>query len=84
MSARGVLRALGRLAADIVVGDDWLIAAGVALALLATWGLRAAGVPAWWALPVAALSVTAASVRRALTREHGQAAAGASSTRPPR
>jgi hypothetical protein len=80
----GVLRALGRLAADLVLGDDWLIAAGVALALRAPWGLRAVGVPAWWVLPAAALAVTAVSVRRALARERPQPPAGAASARPPR
>jgi hypothetical protein len=50
---------------DFVVGDDWTVAATVLVALLATWGLVSAGIPAWWLLPVAALGSTAVSLRRA-------------------
>jgi hypothetical protein len=53
---------------DFVVGDDWTVAATVLVALLATWGLVSAGVPAWWLLPVAALGSTAVSLRRAARR----------------
>jgi hypothetical protein len=50
---------------DFVVGDDWTVAATVLVALLATWGLTRAGLPAWWLLPVAAVGCTAVSLRRA-------------------
>jgi hypothetical protein len=50
---------------DFVVGDDWTVAATVAVALLATWGLTRAGVPAWWLTPLAAVLATAFSLRRA-------------------
>ncbi len=50
---------------DFVVGDDWTVAATVLAALLATWGLVAAGVPAWWLLPAAAVGSTVVSVLRA-------------------
>jgi hypothetical protein len=53
---------------DFVIGDDWTVAATVLVALLATWGLVSAGVPAWWLLPVAALGSTAVSLRRAARR----------------
>ena len=53
---------------DFVIGDDWTVAATVLAALLATWGLVSAGIPAWWLLPVAALGSTAVSVRRAARR----------------
>jgi hypothetical protein len=53
---------------DFVVGDDWTVAAAVAVALLATWGLTRAGVPAWWLTPVAAVGATALSLRRAARR----------------
>jgi hypothetical protein len=53
---------------DFVVGDDWTVAATVLVALLATWGLVSAGIPAWWLLPVAALGSTAVSLRRAARR----------------
>jgi hypothetical protein len=55
---------------DFVVGDDWTVAATVLAALLATWGLVSAGLPAWWLLPVAAVGSTAVSLRRASRRPH--------------
>jgi hypothetical protein len=54
---------------DYIVGDDWTVAAVIGLALLATWGLVRAGVPAWWLLPLAVLAATAASLYRAVLRE---------------
>jgi hypothetical protein len=50
---------------DFVVGDDWTVAATALVALLATWGLTLAGLPAWWLLPLAATASTAVSLRRA-------------------
>lgn len=47
-----------------VVGDDWRSAAGVLLALAATAVLEAAGMPAWWACPLAAIAILYLSVRR--------------------
>jgi hypothetical protein len=60
-----VVRAFGAFWWDFVVGDDWLIAAGVVVALGATAGLVAAGVPAWWLLPLAVVALLALSLRRA-------------------
>jgi hypothetical protein len=50
---------------DFIVGDDWTVAATVLAALLATWGLHQAGLPAWWLLPVAVIGATTVSLRRA-------------------
>ncbi len=50
---------------DFVVGDDWMIAAGVVLALALTALLVRRGVAAWWLLPVAVLLLLAASLWRA-------------------
>lgn len=50
---------------DFFVGDDWTVAAGVVLALAATYALSVAGVNAWWVTPAAVLILLAASVRRA-------------------
>ena len=54
---------------DYIVGDDWTVAAVIGLALLATWGLVRADVPAWWLLPLAVLAATAAGLYRAVLRE---------------
>jgi hypothetical protein len=63
-----ILRAVVAFWADFLIGDDWTVAAVVAVALLATWGLVEAGVDAWWLLPVAVIGATAASLRRAARR----------------
>jgi hypothetical protein len=38
---------------DFVIGDDWLVAAGVVIALAVTYGVSRTSVPAWWLLPLA-------------------------------
>jgi hypothetical protein len=60
----GWLRGFGAFWWDFIVGDDWLVAAGVVVALAVTAGLAAAGVSAWWLLPVAVLVLLAVSLRR--------------------
>jgi hypothetical protein len=62
------IRAFVAFWVDFVVGDDWTVAATVLVALLATWGLVAAGIPAWWLIPVAALGSTAVSLGRTARR----------------
>ena len=52
-----------------VIGDDWRVAARIAVALLATWGLVEAGVPAWWLMPLAVLYATVRSLHRAIVLE---------------
>jgi len=62
-----VIRALRSFAAfwyDFLIGDDWRIAAGVALALAVTALLVYLGVSAWWVLPVAVLVLLGFSVWR--------------------
>jgi hypothetical protein len=49
---------------EFVVGDDWRVALGVALALAATAVLEGAGLSAWWLTPIAAVAILFASVRR--------------------
>ena len=70
MSPARWLRGFLRFWIDFLVGDDWLVAAGVGVALLATWGLVAAGVSAWWLLPPAIVLAIVVSLRRAVRREH--------------
>jgi len=56
----------GRFWWDFVIGDDWLVAALVIVAIGATAALAAAGVAAWWLLPLAVPVVLWLSLRRAI------------------
>ena len=56
--------AFGRFWWDFVVGDDWTVAAGVAVALGAVAVLADAGINAWWLLPLAVALLTGISVWR--------------------
>jgi hypothetical protein len=58
------LRSFGRFWWSFVVGDDWVVAAAVAVALGATALLAQHGVNAWWLLPVAVVVALADSLRR--------------------
>jgi hypothetical protein len=60
------LAAFGRFWWDFVIGDDWLVAVLVAVAIGATAALAAAGVAAWWLLPLAVLLILWLSLRRAI------------------
>jgi len=60
------LAAFGRFWWDFVVGDDWRVPALVAVAIGATAALEAAGVAAWWLLPLAVPLVLWLSLRRAI------------------
>ena len=50
---------------EFVVGDDWRTAIGVAAALALTALVAAAGVSAWWVMPLAVIWLLALSIRRA-------------------
>ncbi len=65
---RGI-RAFVMFWVDFIIGDDWTVAAAVALALLGTWGLTRIGITAWWLLPLCVLAVTSVSIRRTANRE---------------
>jgi hypothetical protein len=56
------LRAFARFWWDFVVGDDWTVVAGLAVALGLTALLTHDDVNAWWLLPVAVASLLAASL----------------------
>jgi hypothetical protein len=58
-------RAFGAFWWDFIVGDDWRIAAGVIVALAATAGLAAAGIAAWWLLPLVVALLLVLSLHRA-------------------
>jgi hypothetical protein len=61
----GWLSGFGRLCYGFVIGDDWTVAATVAVALVVTWLLHTAAVAAWWLPPAAAVVVIGVSLRRA-------------------
>jgi hypothetical protein len=63
------LRSFARFWWDFIVGDDWGVAAGIALALGLTSLLTHSDVNAWWLLPLAIALVLAGSLWRA-TRDH--------------
>jgi hypothetical protein len=50
---------------DFVVGDDWRVAAGVAVALGLTAALSDFGWRAWWFLPLAVALLLGRSLQRA-------------------
>ena len=60
------LRGFGRFWWEFVIGDDWLVAVLVVVAIGATAALAAADVTAWWLLPLAVLGVLWLSLRRAI------------------
>jgi len=58
------VRAFGRFWWDFIVGDDWLVAVGLAIALGLTWLLAHHDVNAWWLLPASVVLLLAGSVWR--------------------
>jgi hypothetical protein len=65
------LRSFGRFWWNFIVGDDWRVATGVAVALGATYVLTHKGVDAWWLLPAGVALVLTESLRRDV-RSRGQ------------
>lgn len=63
-----VLSAVGRFLYDFVIGDDWTVAAGVAVALAVTYALAHNGVTVWWLLPLVVAGGLTASLVRATRR----------------
>jgi hypothetical protein len=57
--------AFGRFWYRFIVGDDWTVAAAVALGLVVTAYLNANGVAAWWLVPVIVVVMVGVSLRRA-------------------
>jgi hypothetical protein len=56
------LRQLARFLWDFVIGDDWRIALGVAVALALTLVLSNNGATVWWLLPIVVLVMLSVSV----------------------
>jgi hypothetical protein len=68
MAAAGLaarLRAFAAFWYDFIIGDDWLVAAGVVIGLALTYALSRAAVPAWWLMPVLLVLLVPVSLRRA-------------------
>ena len=63
--ATAVLRRFGLFWWDFIVGDDWLIAAGIVVVLGVTGALAHRGITAWWLLPLAIPTLLLWSLRRA-------------------
>ena len=66
------LRSFVRFWWDFLVGDDWLVAVGVALALGLTAILVGADRDVWWLLPLAVAAVLAVSLWRETRRQEMQ------------
>jgi hypothetical protein len=64
----GRLRAFAAFWYDFVVGDDWRVAAGVVVALAATYGVSRTSAPAWWLVPLAVVVLLPLSLWRATRR----------------
>jgi hypothetical protein len=62
------VRAFGAFWWDFIVGDDWVVAAGVAAALGLSAVLADRDIAAWWVLPTAVVLVLVVSLRRATRR----------------
>jgi hypothetical protein len=59
-------RRLARGVLEFVVGEDWLIGLGVAVALALTAVVSDVGLPAWWVMPLAIPLLLTLTVRRAV------------------
>lgn len=59
------LRAFAAFWYDFIIGDDWRVALGVALALTTTYAVsRTTDAPLWWLLPVVVAVLLPLSIRR--------------------
>jgi hypothetical protein len=61
------LRAFGAFWYDFVIGDDWLVAAGIVVGLAGTYVLHRTGVIAWWLLPIVLVVLLPVSLSRAVS-----------------
>jgi hypothetical protein len=59
------LVAFGRFWYRFIVGDDWTVAAAVAVGLAITALLNAQSIPAWWLVPTLVVVIVGVSLRRA-------------------
>lgn len=57
--------AFGRFWYHFIIGDDWTVAAAVAVGLVLTWVLNSAHIAAWWLVPLIVVAMLGLSLRRA-------------------
>lgn len=62
------IKAFGAFWYDFVIGDDWLVAAGVVISLALTYALSQTAVPAWWLVPLSLVLLLPVSLWRATRR----------------
>jgi hypothetical protein len=62
------VRAFGMFWWDFIVGDDWVSAAGIVVAIGITALLVDQGVNAWWLMPAAVAVILWVSLRRAVNQ----------------
>jgi hypothetical protein len=55
---------LARFVYGFLVGDDWTVALGMLVALVATGAMVGAGINAWWLVPLLAAVMTGISLWR--------------------
>jgi hypothetical protein len=61
----------GRFWYRFIIGDDWTVAAAVAIGLAITASLNAARFPAWWVIPLFVIVILRVSVQRSKrTKNH--------------
>lgn len=65
-SARSRIAAFGMFWYDFIIGDDWQIAAGVALSLILTFALSSVTAFAWVIVPLFVLALIPYGIKRAL------------------
>ncbi len=58
-------KAFGLFWYHFIIGDDWTVAAAVAVGLVLTAVLNSAHITAWWLVPLIVVIMLGASLRRA-------------------
>ena len=60
--------AVARFLYEFIVGDDWTVAAAVAIGLVVSAVLNVNRIAAWWLIPVIVVLMLGVSLRRASSR----------------
>jgi hypothetical protein len=53
---------------DFIIGDDWIVAAGIVIAIALTALIAHQDIAAWWLMPLAVIALLAGSLARAVRR----------------